>query len=92
MEIGPFIRQLTVPIGYRQDDLVTGPVLPENWECDAWQAGDGERGYFLRAWNVETGEVAVAQNEQSYQLAHEALIDRVKSGGQWTIAASRNKL
>lgn len=86
MQIGEFIRRITVPHGYRQDSMTHGPTLPEGWAGDAWAAADQGRGYFLRAWNDITGAVAIAQSETSYEDAADHLRHKIKQSGDWTLA------
>lgn len=84
MTIGEFIRRMTVPLGYIQDTMTNGPNLPDDWTGDAWQAPDQERGYFLRAWNDRTGQVAVVQSETSYEEATDKLREKAQNGGDWS--------
>jgi hypothetical protein len=87
MTIGEFIRKITVPHGYMQDQMTTGPVLPDGWAGDAWQAQDQARGYFLRAWNDTTGQVATIQSETSYEEAARRLRQKTQDGGDWIASA-----
>ncbi len=86
MTIGELIRRTTVPNAYIQDTMTLGPNLPDGWTGDAWQAADMERGYFLRAWNDETGRVAIVQSETGYEDAANRLRDKVQSGGDWAVS------
>jgi hypothetical protein len=88
MNIGDFIRRITVPIGYVPDPMTTGPVLPEGWTCNAWQAPDHGRGHFLRAWNDTTGQVATIQSENSYEEAADGLRQKIRHGGDWVATAN----
>ena len=83
MRIGEFIRRATVPLGYIQDQMTSGPVLPTGWTGDAWQAQDDDPGYFLRAWNDGTGQVAVIHSETSYEDAANRLREKAQKGGDW---------
>jgi len=85
MTIGEFIRRMTVPHGYDRDTQTNGPILPEGWTGDAWQAQDQGRGYFLRAWNDCSGQFAVVQSETSYEEAANRLRAKVQNGGDWTV-------
>ena len=87
MTIGDFIRKITVPHAYVQDQMTTGPVLPKGWTGDSWQAQDEGRGYFLRAWNDTTGQVAIIQSETSYEEAVKRLKQKTHDGGDWTATA-----
>jgi hypothetical protein len=91
MTIGDFIRKMTVPHGYVQDTLTLGPDLSNGWKTDAWQASDNGRGYFLRAWNDTTGEVAVAQSETSYEVVVNALRQKVAKGGDCKVTVAIGK-
>ena len=84
MTIGDFIRRITVPLGYIQDTMTYGPNLPDGWTGDAWQAQDQGRGYFLRAWNDSTGQVAIVQSETGYEKAAKKLREKAQKGGDWT--------
>ena len=88
MTIGEFIRKITVPHGYMQDQMTSGPVLPEGWTGDAWQAQDQGRGYFMRAWNDSTGQVATIQSETSYEEAAGRLRTKIQDGGDWITRAA----
>lgn len=87
MTIGEFIRKTTVPHSYVQDHMTDGPVLPDGWTGDAWQAQDQGRGYFLRAWNNSTGQVATIQSETSYEEAAKRLRQKIQDGGDWVATA-----
>jgi hypothetical protein len=87
MTIGEFIRKITVPHGYMQDQMTDGPVLPEGWTGDAWQAQDQGRGYFLRAWNDAAGQVVTIQSETSYEEAAKRLRQKIDDGGGWIATA-----
>lgn len=87
MTLGEFIRKITVPHGYVQDRMGLGPVLPDGWTGDAWEAQDQGRGYFLRAWNDTTGQVAIIQSETSYEEAQKGLLQKVHNGGDWIATA-----
>jgi hypothetical protein len=90
MTVGELIRKVSPPLGYEPDRSTSGPwELPEGWNCDAWQAEDDGRGYFLRAWYDETGEVATVQSETSYQEAADMLRKKVKAGGEWKVMAEK---
>ena len=84
MTIGDFIRRLTPPIGYIQDEMCAGPGVPDDWGSGAWQAPDEGRGYFLRAWNDNTGQVATIQSETSFEEASDRLREKIRNGGDWT--------
>lgn len=83
MTISEIIRRITVPHGYVQDQMTYGPTLPNGWSGDAWQAQDEGRGYFLRAWNDSTGQIAVVQSESSYEIAATRLREKAERGGDW---------
>ena len=87
MTVGEFIRKITVPLGYHQDTMTLSPNLPAGWTGDAWQAEDGGQGYFLRAWNDATGQVAIVQSETSYQEAADRLRQKIASGADWVVTA-----
>jgi len=72
-----------VPLGYIQDPLASNFVLPEGWDSDAWVAPDEGKGYFLRAWNDNTGQVAIVQSETSFEKLADKLREKVKNGGDW---------
>ena len=91
MDIAELIRRITVPVGYVLDSMTNGPGLPSGWDGDAWLAPDGGRGYFLRAWNNQTGMIAISQNEQSFETARAALVARVQGGGQWHLTVSERE-
>jgi hypothetical protein len=88
MTVGEFILRISVPHGYVQDHSTRGPVLPEGWTGDAWQAQDLGRGYFLRAWSDATGQVATIQSETSYEEASGRLRQKIARGGDWTASLS----
>jgi hypothetical protein len=88
MPVGDFIRRITVPAGYVLDPMTTGPAVPEGWTGDAWQAKDLGQGYFLRAWNDVTGQVAASQSETSYEEAANTLHRKIQAGGDWLVNAS----
>lgn len=89
MTIGDFIRRITPPLNYTQDNMTNGPVLPEGWTGDAWIAGVDVPGYFLRAWNDQTGQVAIVQSGEKYEAAAAALRAKVEAGGDWVVTAER---
>ncbi len=84
MTISEFLKRITVPHGYVQDTMTDGPNLMDGWSGDAWRAQDQGRGYFLRAWNDSTGQVAVVQSESSYEVAAMHLREKAQGGGDWT--------
>ena len=89
MKIGDLIRRITPPLNYSQDNMGTGPELPKGWTGDAWIAGFDVSGYFLRAWNDQTGQIAVVQSGEKYAAAVEALKAKVEAGGDWTVTAEK---
>jgi hypothetical protein len=66
------------PASYIADAITQGPILPEGWDGDAW-VDLGEREYFLRAWNKESGRVAYGRGS-SYDEARRALLKDVAHG------------
>jgi hypothetical protein len=66
------------PPAYVPDPMTQGPVLPEGWDGDAWVDPKG-RGYYLRAWNKQSGRVAYGKGP-SYESARLALRNDVADG------------
>lgn len=91
MKVGDFVRRVTAPSGYVLDPMTPGPIVPEGWVADAWQAPDLGCGYFLRAWNDETGQIATIQSEASYEDAANRLRLKIQNGGDWIIAAIKQQ-
>jgi hypothetical protein len=70
------------PPDYIPDPMTQGPVLPEGWDGDAWVDPNPRRpGYFLRAWNAQTGRVAYARGT-TYEDARRMLLTEVAEGTQ----------
>jgi hypothetical protein len=66
------------PADYVADPMTQGPILPEGWDGDAWLDPSGN-GYYLRAWNKQSGRVAYGSG-QTYELTRRALLADVAQG------------
>jgi len=76
------------PDDHEADNMTSGPVLPAGWDGDAWKCeGTGTNSYWLRAWNKETGQYAVAQ-ASTYESAQQLLQDSVAQGGSGKVTIS----
>jgi hypothetical protein len=67
------------PSDYVPDPMTLGPVLPEGWDGDTWEKIG--LGYFLRAWNKNSGRVAYSR-ASSYEEARRLLLREVATGGE----------
>lgn len=84
MTLGDFVRRVSVPSGYMLDPNTIGPTVPEGWVSEAWFAPDG-CGCFLRAWNDNSGQIAIIQSETSYMDAANRLRRKIQNGGDWLL-------
>lgn len=68
------------PDDYVPDTMTKGPVLPAEWEGDAWvREAKGDNSFWLRAWNKATGEFVTAEASK-YETARKLLRDRIAHG------------
>jgi hypothetical protein len=65
------------PRHYVAEPTTLAPILPEDWDGDAWYA-PGKSGYFLRAWNKGEGRIAYGEGPH-YEIARERLLEGVIS-------------
>jgi len=67
------------PPEFAADPVTQGPMLPENWDGDAWVASGPK--YWLRAWNSQTGRVAYGMGE-TYADARQRLLEDIHEGAR----------
>jgi transcriptional regulator with XRE-family HTH domain len=66
------------PSDFVPDPMTRGPLLPADWEGDAWaREGANDSSYYLRAWNRHTGK-CVSSRASRYEDARAALVDKIR--------------
>ncbi len=75
------------PPQYVPDPMTQGPVLPEGWDGDAWCEPSGSACY-LRAWNKQSGRIAVGQGK-TYAEARELLLKDVANGRRRVVVSAQ---
>jgi hypothetical protein len=69
------------PLDHKPDNLTLGPALPPGWDGDSWmREAPNASSYWLRAWNKNTGQYAIAQ-AADYEDARRSLLERIRLGG-----------
>ncbi|SRR5712691_7848688 len=74
------------PENYVTDNMTLGPRLPAGWDGDAWMNPNGD-GYFLRAWNKQTGAYAIGTGSRCEE-ARRKLLDEIKTGNKRVVVTA----